>query len=324
MRAPAGPPKEPRSRRPPLQRLVYRRRFYPKLARIVADRLRARRDRDRIFVSLMGGVGDLVNAFPSIERLAQRHTVDMGTGNYPYRELVDANPHVATTYAPFVFKPARAAHRRLIERVLRPFYARVVLLDGDDERWWDRGRHLAETYAERCGVPAPSQGAVYIPDRHRAAAAEYCARHGLGDFVYVAQVIRRARAFRSWPLERYGALYAMLRARGVTLPVIVDTIGSDETYVPDGCRALERVDVLTAAAIIERARLFIGPDSGLTHVAAALGVPTVAIHLGFPADACRALGKRVAVVRQQQPFEDPSLVTPARVWEALDSLEVFA
>ncbi|MBI3634618.1 MAG: hypothetical protein HY216_00185, partial [Candidatus Rokubacteria bacterium] len=90
MRAPAGPPKEPRSRRPPLQRLVYRRRFYPKLGRIVADRLRARHDRDRVFVSLMGGIGDLVNAFPSIERLAQHHAVDMGTGDGPYRALVEA------------------------------------------------------------------------------------------------------------------------------------------------------------------------------------------------------------------------------------------
>ncbi|MBI3636678.1 MAG: hypothetical protein HY216_10805, partial [Candidatus Rokubacteria bacterium] len=213
---------------------------------------------------------------------------------------------------------------RLIERVLAPFYARVILLDGGDERWWERGRHLGETYAERCGVPAPSQGAIYLSEIHRAAAAEYCARHGLGDFVYVAQVIRRARAFRSWPIEHYQALYGRLRARGVTMPIVVDTTGSDETYVPDGCRALERVDILTAAALIERARLFVGPDSGLTHVAAALGVPTVAIHLGFPPEACRALGKRVAVVRQSEPFEDPSLTTPARVWETLESLEVFA
>jgi hypothetical protein len=321
--ATAGPPKSPRSRRSRLARLVHRRRFYLQLARIAADRVRARDGGRRVFVSLMGGVGDLVNAFPSIDRLAVDHVVDMGTGDRPYRTLVEADPHVTRVWAPFVYKPARAAHRRLIERVLGRFYARVILLDGGDDRWWTRGRHLAETYALACGVPAPVRGAVHLPDAHRAAAAAYCDRHGLRDFVYVAQVIRRARAFRSWPLAHYTALYARL-GRELPWPVVVDTTGSDETAVPETCRRLDRLDILTAAAVIARARLFVGPDSGLTHVAAALGVPTVAIHVGFPAESCRALGEHVAVVRQRHPFDDPLLTAPADVWDAVESLQVTA
>ena len=78
----------------------------------------------------------------------------------------------------------------------------------------------------------------------------------------------------------------------------METTSSDDIAVPAFCVRLERLDILVAAALIERARLFLGPDSGLTHVAAALGVPTVSIHLGYPAASCRALGDSVRLVAQ--------------------------
>src|SRR4029453_6886267 len=81
-----------------------------------------------------------------------------------------------------------------------------------------------------------------------------------------------------------------------------------------------RASRLPAAAVIERARLFVGSDSGLTHVAGALGTPTVAIHLGFPPETCAALGERVEVVVQQEPFADPARTTPADVLAAIDRL----
>ncbi len=79
-----------------------------------------------------------------------------------------------------------------------------------------------------------------------------------------------------------------------------------------------RLDVLTAAAVIERARLFVGSDSGLTHVAGALGTPTVAIHLGYPPETCAALGDRVAVVRQRRPFDDPAATSPEEVLASVE------
>lgn len=313
MNKPRGLP----SSRPRLQRFLHRRRFYPQLARIVAGKLIRREPRDRVFVSLMGGVGDLVNAFPSLEALARRAPVELATGQPPYRTLAEASPHLARVHAPFVYKPTRRRHRRLIERALAPFYARVVLLDSADDRWWARGRHIAATYAERCGVPAPAAGTIYLSDAHRAEAERYARARGLGAFVYIAQVIRARRPFRSWPLGHYHALYEILR-RATDAPIVVDTTGSDETAIPSFCRRLDRLDILVAAALIERARLFVGPDSGLTHVAAALGVPTVSIHLGYPPESCRALGPTVRLVVQREPFDDPASTTPEAVFEAVE------
>ena len=135
--------------------------------------------------------------------------------------------------------------------------------------------------------------------------------------MFVVQLIRRRRPERSWPLAHHQTLYRELRKR-LPLPVIVHTVGSDETGVPDGCVPLASADILTAAALIERATLFVGPDTGLTHIAAALGVPTLAIHLGHPPEVCAALGDNVALVRQVEPYADPALTTPEQVLAALD------
>lgn len=267
----------------------------------------------------MGGIGDLVSAFPSIETLAAHHEVDMGTGAPPYRTMVEANPHVRHIYAPFVYKPARRAHRALIERVLGRFYDRVILLDNGDARWWTRGKHLATLYADACGVAPPAQGRVYLTDAHRREAAAHLERLGVRDFVYAVQLVRGRRSFRSWPLAHHHALYALLRKR-MDLPIVVDTTGSDETALPDFCLPLGRLGIMPACAVLERARLFVGPDSGLTHVAGALGTPTAAIHLGFPPETCAALGRRVEVVAQPEPFANPALTTPAEVLLAIERL----
>ncbi len=298
------------------RRLVFRRLFYLQLARIVARRLLARDRERRVFVSMMGGIGDLVLLGPILARLAERYTIDFGAAGEPYLSLVRTSPFVARIYTPFIYHPKRAAHRRLIERVLSPFYARVLLLEFADDDYWKAGVHVGRLFAERCGCPPPDRGAVHLTARHRAAADAYLKSTGLGEFVFLAQVIRDRQPFRSWPLGHYHALYRMLTAElGAT--VVACTAGSDRAELPPGVVALPPMDLLTVAAVIERARLFIGTDGGLTHVAAALGVPTLAIHLGYAPEVCGALGDNVTIVRQARPFEDPALITPERVFRTL-------
>ncbi len=235
------------------------------------------------------------------------------------RALVGANPRVSRVYAPFVYKPHREAQRRLISRVLRPFYERVLLLDLHDKDWWRAGRHIAAVYAAAAGCPPPARGLVYLDEAGRRAAAAWLDARGLGDFVFVTQLVRLRRArFRSWPREHYHALYRALRDR-VGLTVVVDTFGSEATELPDFCVPAPAAGLMTVAGVIERARLFIGTDSGLTHVAAALGVPTVAIQLGYPPENSGALGDNVTFVRQRRPFDEPGHTTPDEVMRALEA-----
>src|SRR5437867_11191980 len=147
----------------------------------------------------MGGLGDLVNAFPTLDRLGQRSPVDLGTGGGAYRALAGADPHLRRVYAPFVYKPIRRFHRRLIEATLRPLYRSVVLLDEPDSRWRTRGRHMAAVYGERCGCPPPKRGAVTIPDAARPTAAGVLDDGGLERVVFVGQLFCSRRPARAWP-----------------------------------------------------------------------------------------------------------------------------
>ena len=58
-------------------------------------------------------------------------------------------------------------------------------------------------------------------------------------------------------------------------------------------------DLLTAAACIARARLFIGNDSGLMHIAAATGTPTLALFGPGWESIYGPWGEKTAVVRKE-------------------------
>ena len=58
-------------------------------------------------------------------------------------------------------------------------------------------------------------------------------------------------------------------------------------------------DLLTAAAVLRRAALFIGNDTGLMHIAAASGAPTLGLFGPSPLDQYAPWGERTATVRTE-------------------------
>ena len=97
-----------------------------------------------------------------------------------------------------------------------------------------------------------------------------------------------------------GARVAVLAAeheRGQALPLLealprnrlVDLVG--------------RVDLLTAAAALRRCALFIGNDTGLMHIAAAAGTPTLGLFGPSPVEKYAPWGSCTAVVRTADPPE---------------------
>jgi lipopolysaccharide heptosyltransferase III len=64
-----------------------------------------------------------------------------------------------------------------------------------------------------------------------------------------------------------------------------------------------RADLLTAAAAVRRCALFIGNDTGLMHIAAAIGTPTLGLFGPSPAAQYAPWGPRAAFVRSADPPE---------------------
>lgn len=84
-----------------------------------------------------------------------------------------------------------------------------------------------------------------------------------------------------WPAERYGELARGLALQG--LPAILnvgpgeDQLAHAVEQASQGATQAIRCSVGELVALTRRARLFIGADSGPLHLAAALGIPVVAI-----------------------------------------------
>ena len=88
---------------------------------------------------------------------------------------------------------------------------------------------------------------------------------------------------KTWHPHRFAALGRALASDGRALLIIQGP--ADEDAVGEMLRVLNgtahllthNLSVIKLAALLSRASLFIGNDSGVSHLAAALGVPTVAI-----------------------------------------------
>ncbi len=64
-----------------------------------------------------------------------------------------------------------------------------------------------------------------------------------------------------------------------------------------------RVDLLTAAAVLRRCAMFIGNDTGLMHIAAASGTPTLGLFGPSPVGQYAPWGERTASIRSAEPLE---------------------
>lgn len=78
------------------------------------------------------------------------------------------------------------------------------------------------------------------------------------------------------------------------------------------------VDLLSAAAVLRRCALYIGNDSGLMHLAAAVGVPTLGLFGPSRAEQYAPWGTRTAMVQTEVPYS--KLFLPDFNWRTTGSL----
>jgi ADP-heptose:LPS heptosyltransferase len=120
---------------------------------------------------------------------------------------------------------------------------------------------------------------------------------------------------KTWPIDRFVTLMRRLTAPGAALAsarVLVAAAPNERALVAPLVAAIapERLvdlsgggDLLDVAACLERARLFIGNDSGLMHLAAAAGAPTLGLFGPSPDERYAPWGPNAAVVRTAESFE---------------------
>lgn len=160
----------------------------------------------------------------------------------------------------------RAGTRRLYSRALEKGDPKVV------------------TFSRMMKADGTMEPEIFLDDEARAAAAGLI---GPDTAPILAMAPISTAADRSWPADRWAALVERLKAEprfeGWRF-MLVGGPGDHEAAAPAlaaaGARGIDAVgkgDILASAAAIARATLFVGNDSGLMHVAAATGTPTLGL-----------------------------------------------
>ncbi len=157
-------------------------------------------------------------------------------------------------------------------------------------RSWETGLRKVEMVSRLMGSEAPLDPEIFLDDRARAEAAavidpQLAAGAGSGPILALAPIAHQPG--KSWPADRWGQLVERLMAEPRFAGWRFMPVGGPGDRPPAtpaletaGERAIDFVgkgDILASAAAIDRAALFVGNDSGLMHVAAALGRPTLGL-----------------------------------------------
>ncbi len=79
-------------------------------------------------------------------------------------------------------------------------------------------------------------------------------------------------------------------------------------------------DLYHLASWLARARIYIGNDSGITHLAAAAGAPVVALFGPTDPSVWAPRGDRVRIVATQRPGEPMERIALQRVTEAVSKV----
>ena len=223
-------------------------------------------------------------------------------------------------------KKPYAGHWRTLWRACAPqVWELVVDLRGSALAWllWTRSRavfrpqfteeHRAVQLARVLGLDTPPQPRIWCSGVRWDRAAHLVPE---SDAPLLAFGPAANWCGKQWPANRFAELAARLTAPSGPYPgariLLMGGPGEQEMAqpllraIPPG-RAIDlvgRVDLLTAYACLRKAVLYIGNDSGLMHLAAAAGIPTLGLFGPSREVHYAPWGPHAMAVRGPQSFED--------------------
>ncbi|MFH1690530.1 MAG: lipopolysaccharide heptosyltransferase II [Candidatus Eisenbacteria bacterium] len=243
----------------------------------------------RIGFAVKRSFRDLVAAHPAIRRVHELDTSSRGGTAALARELrdadysavVDLHRNMRTSRIVRSSRiPVRCSYRKRevgdaigVRLLKRPFRARKMLV----RRYLDSLAPL--------GIDAPTRAPrLYVAGSDVEAGRERLERLNVGAESFAVVVPGSVWATKRWPSSNYAKLAARLFSELGLKVVLLGSSGErelcDEIARNAGGGVLSAAGETTlgeTAAVIARARLFVGNDSGPTHMAMALDVPSVAL-----------------------------------------------
>jgi len=173
-------------------------------------------------------------------------------------------------------------------------------------------RHKVVEAAAVLGLESPPDTTVWLDEPARVRAEVE-----LGSYPSVLALSASASwVFKEWAPERFSELARRLTALDGSLPgACIALFGGpgDETTAAKVIQGLDgravvdltgKLDLVEAAACLQRARLFVGNDSGLMHIAAAAQTPTLGLFGPTDERLYAPWGEGTQIIRAGDRFKD--------------------
>ena len=177
-------------------------------------------------------------------------------------------------------------------------YAPHVAQGIDVGRWFHHRRHLVDLMFERLGFgdadPAPE---IYVPAEieARMKARLRSAVPSRAACIIAMHTQTPHWPAKQWPAANFKALMARVTAELGAQVVVVGAERADD--VPAGVIDFTgQTAMLETAALLREVDVFVGLDSGPSHLASAIGTPSVVLFGPTDPATCRPLGKKVRVL----------------------------
>lgn len=165
----------------------------------------------------------------------------------------------------------------------------------------DLDRHLTVFHAEQLGEKVDLQGAVSQMLRHTAASGAV-PRRSAGDRIIIHP--GSGGAAKRWPAEKFAAVGQALVDAGHPVSFILgeaerEAISADHVAAFRSIgKVIEPATLVALFDSLQQAALYLGNDSGPTHLAALLGLPTLALFGRDNDVAWRPLGPGVRIIKR--------------------------
>ena len=291
-----------------------------------------------IYIGLIGGLGDLVLAAPAVAALKKKYPdskICFGIGKENYYELIKRDPNIDWfDDTLFYYPPTKNIRKLLIRKIAllkrKLKYDLTIFLDNAENIKLDEGNHIIDNFEQLCEVKLGlRRPIVYLGEEDELACDNILSNIGIGKdepFITMSPETRFAKASKEWPEEKFCELVTRIKNKqNVKILTFVPPSSKKQykgTIVVNNAPTMQSI-----AAVIKRSFLFIGCDSGLTHIASAFDINMVSIHMGYPVQLCGALSPKAVIVssppflpagKRKGPFVDPNPISVDRVFNVVD------
>ena len=298
-------------------------------------------NKKKILFASCGGIGDLIFNMAVVDefkKLNHNTKITFALGNEQFIDILELNPNIDEfiPYPKFGDGSLKTFHRKKLE--LEEQYDQVVLFNQPDFkiknkfklkifRWLQKKgfhmdkRHLFERCADIAKVKLKNKTTkFYYSQKDEVIADQFLKekRIAKSDFVVtVAHTTGGSRFLKNWPPIKFEQLITKI-TNDLACKVIVFGSKNDPVLKINSAIHALGFPLRPTACIIKGSKLFIGMDSGLTHIAGCFRCPIVSIHSGYPVFESGSISD-LATFIYKGPFKDPNLITVDEVYKVVES-----